>query len=143
MPENAGCIVAFDFGLQRIGVAVGNTITNTASPLTTLNNTRDTQLWATIDTLINEWQPNILVIGQPENLNNSSKSLLLTINKFSQELERRYQRPVISVDEGDSSREAAQRLITQRQSGRKQKIKKSEIDQQAAVIILERWLHNT
>lgn len=140
MPE--ACILAFDFGLQRIGVAVGNTIINTASPLTTLTNTKDKQLWQQVDVLVDEWQPSLLLLGQPENINNSSKVLLSAINKFSNELNRRYLRPITFIDESGSSNEAEQRLIAQRQAGRKQKIKKSEIDQQAAVIILERWLVN-
>ncbi len=141
--RTAGCILAFDFGLQRIGVAVGNTITNTASPLTTLVNTRDRQLWVQVDTLIDEWLPDLLLLGKPENMNKSSADLLSSISKFGDELDKRYQKPVTYVDESGSSQEAEQRLIAQRQSGRKQKIKKSEIDQQAAVIILERWLTST
>lgn len=133
-------MLAFDYGLQRIGVAVGNTITATASPEVTLRNRDNALLWNEVDRLIDDWRPVQLLVGQPENLNDSSKALLKEIGQFSQQLVARFDLPVSSVDEQFSSREAQQRLISQRRQGRKQKIKKHEIDQQAAVIILERWL---
>lgn len=137
---NACTIVAFDFGTQRTGVAVGNSSTHTASALATLSGANMQQQWQDIDNIVHEWQPEQLLVGVPLQLEAPSKELVAEINSFMRKLKQRYDLPVELVDESYSSVEANERLKDLRQQGRKKKLHKKEIDAQAAVIILERWL---
>ncbi len=138
MPE--GTIIAFDYGSARTGTAVGNTITGTATPLQTIVASNKEQRWVAIDTIIKEWQPSHLILGLPLSAAEQAPELLGEIKNFGKQLKKRYALPVDFIDESNSSVDANQRLKTQRQQGRRKKVNKLEIDQQAAVIILERWL---
>ncbi len=136
----AATIIAFDFGTRRTGVAVGNSITHTASALTTLSGTNMKQQWQEIDKIMQEWQPQQLLLGLPKQVQAPTEELLAQINSFKNKLNNRYDLPVEFVDESYSSVAAGERLKNLRQQGRNKKINKEEIDAQAAVIILERWL---
>lgn len=142
MPES-GRVLGFDFGEQRIGVAVGQRLTGTATPLTTLNSQQNKPDWEGISRLIEEWQPEALVVGMPYHLDGSISDMNDRINKFCRQLNGRYNLPVYQVDERLSSAEAEQQLKLQRQQGRRKKINKQEIDQLAAAIQLESWLSGT
>lgn len=139
------CITAlgFDFGTQRIGIAIGHTLTNTANPLTTLNARQGSPDWPAITTLIEQWRPQVLILGMPQRLDGGEHALKPTIEKFQRQLEGRFNLPVHLVDERFSSAEAEGRLKSLRRQGRGQKIRKQEIDQLAAAIIVESWLTRT
>ena len=145
MPEAAEApLLAFDYGARRIGVALGIPLTHTASPLTTLTcPALDAPPWAAIDALLREWRPGRLLVGLPEQRPEAAP-LLAAIRRFAAELGQRYNLPVEFVDERLSSREASERLRQLRQAGRKRRIRKQEIDAQAAAILVESWLmHRT
>ena len=133
-------ILAFDFGLARTGVAVGNKLTGIATPLCVLHSINTKPDWDGISTLISEWRPEILVVGIPKYLDGRSSDMTLRAEKFSRQLEGRYALPVETMGEQLSSLEAEQRLKQARQAGRKKKVAKGEIDQLAAAIILESWM---
>ncbi len=135
-------ILAFDFGLQRTGVAVGNTLTGSATPECTLQSKNDTPNWDEITKLIEDWKPEKIIVGMPTELDDSENPLQKKVIRFSNQLNGRYNIPVEHENEQFSSIEAAQRLKQLRQSGRKQKIKKQEVDKIAASIILETWMKN-
>lgn len=135
-------VMGFDFGLARIGVALGNTLTGTATPLCTLKSNDQKPDWNGITKLIEEWQPTHLIIGLPTYLDGSKSEITQRAERFSRQLEGRYQLPVSLVNEMLTSLEAEQRLKQARQSGRKKKITKGEVDQLAATIILESWIQN-
>ena len=135
-------ILAFDFGLQRTGVAVGNTLTGSATPECTLQSKNDTPNWDEITKLIEDWKPDKIIVGMPTELDGSENPLQKRVTRFSNQLNGRYSIPVEHENEQFSSIEAAQRLKQMRQSGRKQKIKKQEVDKIAASIILETWMKN-
>ena len=133
-------VLGFDFGLNRTGVAVGNTLTGLATPQTVLYAQNNQPDWQGIECLIQLWRPKILVVGMPRKLDGSDSSMQETILKFCRELEKRTALPVQTANEQLSSREAEQVLKSARQAGRKRKIRKEEIDQLAAAIILENWM---
>ncbi|MFZ1388960.1 MAG: Holliday junction resolvase RuvX [Thiolinea sp.] len=133
-------VLGFDFGLNRTGVAVGNTLTGLATPQTVLYTQNNQPDWQGIERLIQLWRPRILVVGMPRKLDGSDSSMQETILKFCHELEKRTALPVQTANEQLSSREAEQLLKNARQAGRKRKIRKEEIDQLAAAIILENWM---
>ncbi|GAB6071076.1 Holliday junction resolvase RuvX [Thiomicrorhabdus hydrogeniphila] len=124
-----GVIIGFDFGLRRIGVAIGQTISQTASPETIVNSKDGKPDWEHISKLFEQWQPVAIVVGLPMRLDGSEQALTQPARKFGQRLNGRYQRPVFYIEEQLSSIEAEQR-------GLKQK----HIDDHAAQILLENWL---
>ena len=138
-PTNPETIVAFDFGLRRIGVAVGQDITGSASPLGVVSNSDKGPDFDRIDALIKEWRPTRLIVGLPLHIDGSPGDLEPVIGKFVLALQR-YELPIKRVDERHTSQEAEQTLISARQSGSRGRIRKEHIDSAAAVIIAQRYL---
>lgn len=135
-PNITGTILAFDFGEKRIGVAVGETLIKTASPLTTINTEVNEVRFTEIAKLIEEWQAKLLVVGLPTSLDGSEHEMTKLSKKFAQRLEGRFNLPVIMIDERLSSAEAAQHLS---QSGIKGREQKPLIDAVAAQVILQSY----
>ena len=136
-------VLAFDFGLKRTGVAVGNTIVGTASPEETLISVKlGKPDWDGITRLIAKWNPAQIVVGMPKQLNGDDAELSAPIEKFCNQLNGRYNLPVAQANEQYSSIEAGRRLKQVRQAGRKQKVSKEEVDRVSAVIIFENWYQN-
>jgi putative Holliday junction resolvase len=126
-------LLGFDFGPRKIGVAVGQTITGSASPLTTIRSHGERPDWARIEGLIREWQPKAAVVGLPFNMDDSETALAPRARRFARQLEGRFGIQVHLVDERLTSLEA------RRQLGRA--IRSVEaIDAMAAKLILETWL---
>ena len=132
-------VLCFDFGLKRTGVAVGNTIVGTASPEETLISVNGKPDWEGISRLMEKWRPSQLVVGMPKQLNGEDTELSAPIEKFCNQLNGRYNLPVAQANEQYSSIEAGRRLKQVRQAGRKQKVRKEEVDQVSAVVIFENW----
>lgn len=135
-PEVAGTVLSFDFGEKRIGVAVGETMLKLAHPLTTIHAEENAIKFAQIATLIQEWQPQLLIVGLPMYLDGEAHTLTQLAKKFAQRLEGRFNLPVIMIDERLSSAEAAQSL---RDSGIYGQQQKAMIDQVAAQTILQSY----
>lgn len=135
-------VIAFDFGLKRTGIAVGNTLTGSASPECTLQSVNEQPDWQSITRLISEWKPDQLVVGLPTELDGSENPLKKRIDRFCNQLNGRYNLPVDTENEQFTSIEAATRLKQLRQSGRKKKVSKEDVDKIAASIILENWMQN-
>ena len=133
-------VIAFDFGLKRTGVAVGNTLTGSASPECTLQSKDEKPDWEGITQLFSAWKPDQLVVGMPIELDGTENPLKKRIDRFCNQLNGRYNLQVDQENEQFTSIEAAERLKELRQSGRKQKMEKHEIDKIAASIILENWM---
>ncbi|SNR66048.1 putative holliday junction resolvase [Methylobacillus rhizosphaerae] len=142
MPETTpghqplGCVLGFDFGEKRIGIAVGEHLLGIAHPLITIDEEANDKRFAAIATLIAEWQPVALVVGLPSYLNGDEHALTLLCRKFSRRLEGRFNLPVHLVDERLSSAEASQALRQTGITGRKQK---PMLDQVAAQHILQSY----
>ncbi len=125
--------LGFDYGTAKIGIAVGQTITGTASPLTTLRFKQQRPDWHGISELIKEWRPQALVVGIPYDSERPTTEIARLALRFARQLEGRFHLQVHLVDERLSSREA-RNLITR-------KLKKIEtLDSIAAQLILETWL---
>lgn len=136
MPEPIeGTLIGFDFGLRRIGVAIGQTITQTASPEAIVKSQDGKPDWEHITQLFEKWQPVAIVVGLPMRLDGREQPLTQPARKFGQRLSGRYGRPVFFIEEQLSSIEAEQR-----QANRSKRAKEKPIDDHAAQIILENWL---
>jgi putative Holliday junction resolvase len=134
--EYEGYIVAFDFGTRRIGVAVGQGITETATPLSPLSAHNGVPQWEVLQERIKPWQPQALVVGLPLKMDGSDQPLTKLVRIFIEELNQRTQLPVYGMDERLSSVEARSRLF---KDGGRAALQKNSIDSFAAKLILEDW----
>jgi putative Holliday junction resolvase len=122
-------------------VAVGDTLTRSASPLATIRRDASGPDWTTIERLLREHAPAVLVVGFPYNDDGSPGAMAGPASEFARELARRSSAPVERVDERYSSQEAASALRQRRAAGtRRRRVQRGDVDGVAAAIILERWL---
>lgn len=120
-----GTILALDYGLARIGVAVGNTLTQSAEPLVILQATTREERWARLTALIDEWQPVAFVVGVPHHTDGSDAEHTVRCQRFARQLGGRFRRYVFEVDERYSS------VVVE--SGRE------KIDDRSAAILLQQY----
>lgn len=141
VPDSGASYLGFDFGLRRIGVAVGQRITATAQPVQTLPAHDGAPDWAAVRALMNTWQPAALIVGLPLQLDGSEQAISQRARAFGAALAKRCHLPVHYVDERFSSREAESRFVEQRKAGTKRRRDAAALDAVAAAIILENWLN--
>lgn len=139
MQDTPETVLAFDFGLRRIGVAVGQSVTASASPLGVVANGDDGPDFDAIERLIDEWRPSRLIVGLPMHADGQPGEMQAHVEEFVRELWR-YQLKVDTVDERYTSVEAEAVLKNARASGSRGRITKEAIDSAAAVFIAERFL---
>ncbi|MBB71111.1 MAG: Holliday junction resolvase RuvX [Legionellales bacterium] len=132
-----GVLIGFDFGLRRIGIAVGQSLTKTASPLTMLLANDGEPQWQAVAEIINEWRPNALVVGIPLNMDGTEQPITRKARAFAGQLKQQFKLPVFGVDERLTSFEARQRLFD---AGGYKAVQKNQIDSLAASLILEGWM---
>jgi putative holliday junction resolvase len=133
-------VLAFDFGLKRIGIASGDTLTRSAAPRPAAVSGAAGPDWAAITREVTTLRPARLIVGAPYNDDGSEGPMTAAARAFAAELERRFALPVHLVDERFSSLEATAALRERRASGtRKRRITKADIDSTAAVVILGRF----
>ncbi len=130
-----GTVLAFDYGDKYLGVAVGQTITHSATPLHYLKMRDGGPPWDTIEALLHEWRPGIVVVGLPLNLDGTESDMSRRARRFSNRLNGRFGVTVFCQDERLSSFEAKSQLAANSSSQRRG----GEIDSLAAVVILENW----
>ncbi|HEX9583594.1 MAG TPA: Holliday junction resolvase RuvX [Gammaproteobacteria bacterium] len=135
MTDAASTLLAFDYGLKRIGVAVGQTLTGTARPLQTVAVKNHRPDWPEIEQLIETWLPDALVVGLPLNMDGTEQEMTDHARQFSHRLHGRFRLPVHLADERLTTREANWRLVEDG-GGRNP-------DAVAAQVILEGWLSHT
>lgn len=131
-------VLAIDFGLRNMGVAVGNTLSRTAQPLAIVNARDGVPDWDALAKFIEEWQPQRVVVGHPLNMDGTESDISKRVMKFARQIEGRYQRIVTLVDERLSSREAKAAALA---SGHNGDFAAKPIDDEAAAIILSTWLN--
>jgi putative Holliday junction resolvase len=143
MPETK-TLLAFDFGLKQIGVAYGQTLTNSASGLTIIKASDGVPSWMEVESVLNEWKPDLVLVGLPLNMDGSESELSGRARKFGRRLQGRFAVDVMMIDERLSSREAKSMIREQQPSrGRKGKSHDlTKIDHIAASLILQTWLKN-
>ncbi|HSW93098.1 MAG TPA: Holliday junction resolvase RuvX [Gammaproteobacteria bacterium] len=130
-------LLGFDFGLKRIGVAVGQTVTQTARPLMTLKAVEGEPSWDSLDKLRNTWQPDAFVIGIPLNMDGTEQPITHAARRFAKQLKERFQLPVYEMDERLSTKDARERLFAE---GGYKALQHGQVDRVAAQLILQNWL---
>jgi putative Holliday junction resolvase len=127
MPEQT--LLAFDYGLKKIGVAIGNTVMRQARPLQILYTVTREQRFAAIEKVLAEWKPDKIVVGLPLALDGQEQYHSLRCRRFANQLHGRYGIQVELIDERGSSMEAQDMLGSN-----------ADDDAMAAAVILQRYL---
>lgn len=143
MPETneTGTYLGFDYGARRLGVAVGESITGSARPLTTLDCDAGEPDWRAIDTLVAEWQPRALVVGRPCHADASDSDSTRGAEQLAEQLAAHTGLRVAMIDERLSSHEATERLRERGFTTGKTADKRA-LDAVAAEVILESWFES-
>lgn len=123
-------IVAFDFGTKKIGVAVGQTATYTSSPLQVVLNKDDKVNWNEISTLLNEWKPELIIVGKPLNMDGTDSEIMKQVERFYQKLKKIYDTNFEYIDERLTTFEARQIL---------EDTNINNVDANAAKILIDNW----
>lgn len=132
-------LLGFDFGMKRIGVAVGQTLIKTARPLGVLAAQQGVPRWNDVAKYIKEWQPDALVVGVPLNMDGTEQPLTQHAKQFADALAEHFQLPVFGMDERLTSVAVKEKLFTE---GGYKALKNSQIDSMAAQLILQNWLND-
>lgn len=135
MPEAAAplrIVLAFDYGLKRIGAASGNALLGTANPLPALRARDGVPDWSEVEKLIREWKPDLLLVGKPLNMDDSDSEMSERAARFARRLEGRFGVRSELMDERLSSFAARGELIGTR-------TRPGDVDSVAAKLILESW----
>lgn len=140
MREAVGSVLAFDFGMKRIGVAIGTLLgegrCGPARALATIDEEANDARFAAIAALLAEWQPVLLLVGRPLNDDGTPHEMTARCERFAKQLHGRFRLPVEDVDERFSSIAADAGL---RQRGLSWQQRKTRVDAEAALVILQDW----
>ncbi len=138
MIEESEIVMAFDYGLRNIGIAIGQNITKSASTFYALKAKEGKPDWIKLDTIVEEWQPDLFIVGDPFNMDGTKSNFQKRISKFSSELKKRYEISVHMMDERLTTKEAKER-INNESNGLNGSVNKHSI---SAQIILEDWFRS-
>lgn len=129
-------LLGFDFGMKRIGVAIGQTITQTARPLDTIQARDGVPNWNAIAKLIKKWLPDALVVGIPLNMDGTEQPISQHARHFAEALRQQFALPVHEIDERLTTKDARERLFAQ---GGYKALQDGQVDRVAAQLILQNW----
>jgi len=130
--------LGFDFGMKNIGVAVGQELTKTANPLSVIKAREGIPDWDQIKKLLDEWQPQLLVVGLPLNMDGTEQEMTVAARRFGNRLNGRFQLPVEWQDERLTTFEALDQLGIR---SKMQSNKREDVDRISAQLILQSWLN--
>ncbi|MEO0971484.1 MAG: Holliday junction resolvase RuvX [Pseudomonadota bacterium] len=134
-------VLGFDFGKRRIGVAVGQSLTGSASAHGTFEAIAGAPDWGAIEAVVAEWKPTRLLVGRPANMDGTDSAMTGAAEAFAEDLGQRTGLPVALVDERLTSFEAREHLRDQRRAGvRNRRVRPGDLDAHAARLIVETWL---
>ena len=126
-----------NFGMKRIGIALGQTVTLTARPLQTIAAKDGIPNWDELSKVLKKWQPNALVVGIPLNMDGSEQKVSLNARQFARALQTRFTLPVFETDERLTTKDAKERLFAE---GGFKALQDGQVDAVAAQLILQNWL---
>ncbi len=136
---NEKTLLAFDFGTKSIGVAVGQEVTTSASPLTSLKAKDGIPNWEQIKSLLEEWQPDLVVVGLPLNMDGTNQQITFGAKKFANRIQGRFGVKTHLQDERLTTTAAKERLFSE---GGYKALEKGKVDSMSAVLILESWFES-
>jgi putative Holliday junction resolvase len=130
-------VLAFDFGTKSIGVAVGQEVTGTASPLAALKARDGIPDWSKLEMLYEEWQPDVVVVGLPLNMDGTEQEMTQRAKKFANRLHGRFKVAVEVCDERLTTTDAKAMLF---ELGGYKKLTKEKVDSVSACVIFTSWI---
>ena len=130
-------LLGFDFGTKSIGVAVGQEITGTASPLSALKAVNGIPNAEQLAALFEQWTPHLVIVGLPLNMDGSNQQITFAAKKFANRLHANFRIPVETLDERLTTVDAKARLF---EMGGFKKLEKGKVDSVSACLILESWM---
>lgn len=133
-------VLAFDYGLRQMGVATGQTLTNSAQGLCILKANDGVPNWDQISKLLEEWKPDLVLVGLPLNMDASESELSRLARKFARRLQGRFNVNVLMVDERLTSQDAKTLVRNENNEGKSGRMDVTKIDHLAAALILQSWL---
>lgn len=134
----ARTILGFDFGMKNIGIAIGQDLTGTANPLTAIKARDGIPDWELIGSLLREWQPTLLVVGLPLNMDGTEQEMTAAARRFGNRLHGRFGLPVEWQDERLTTYEALDQMGIRSKMDSRQR---SDVDRISAQLILQSWLN--
>ena len=144
MSTDLRILIGFDFGMKRIGIAIGQTVTQMARPLDTIMAKNGIPNWESLNKIIKKWRPDALVVGIPLNMDGTDQPITHQARLFAGKLREHYHVPVYEMDERLTTKDARERLFDQ---GGYQALQDGQVDRVAAQLILQNWfaehLHKT
>ena len=138
MTEESGVVMAFDYGLRNIGIAIGQNITKSASTFYAIKAKEGEPDWIKLDSIVKEWEPTLFIVGDPFNMDGTKSEFQKRISRFSAELKNRYKIRLHMMDERLTTKEAKERIKNE-VKGIKGSSNKHSI---SAQIILEDWFRS-
>ncbi|WP_434926814.1 Holliday junction resolvase RuvX [Shewanella sp. HL-SH5] len=132
-------ILGFDYGTKSIGIAIGQAITASASPLMSIKAVDGIPNWDDIGKLITEWQPDLVVVGLPLNMDGTEQEMTQRARKFANRINGRFGIKVATQDERLTTADAKARLF---ELGGFKALSKGQIDAVSAVLIVESYFEN-
>jgi putative Holliday junction resolvase len=136
-----GHLLCFDFGRKRIGIAVGQVRTGTATALATAANGKQPD-WKAIESIVDEWRPSLMLVGLPLSESGEETPMSAEARSFGASLEKRFSSPVEYCDERLTSVDADRQFAELRAAGGARRKDASRLDAVAARMILENWLQS-
>ena len=136
MNDSPQRLMAFDFGMKRMGVAIGQVITHSATPLETLPMKDGVPAWENISRLIQRWKPDALIVGIPLNMDGTDQPITHTAREFAIQLAEKTNLPVHPMDERLTTKAAREQLFL---DGGYKALQSGQVDAYAAKLILENW----
>lgn len=136
--SSARTLLGFDFGMKNIGIAVGQELTATANPLTAIKARDGIPDWSHIEKLLKEWQPDLLIVGLPLNMDGTEQEMTAAAKRFGNRLNGRFNIPVEWQDERLTTYEALDQMGIRSKMDSRQR---SDVDQLSAQLILQSWLN--
>jgi putative holliday junction resolvase len=139
-PLKPSTVLGFDFGMKHIGVAVGQSITHSATPLKSLQAFDGIPDWQAIQSLIDAWHPTGLIVGLPLTMDGSEQAISFAARRFMNRLREHFQLPVFEVDERLSSWAAKDEMgTTVPRTAKKRRAARDKVHSCAAALLIEQW----
>lgn len=132
-------VLGFDYGTKSIGIAIGQSLTGTGNPIGSIKAVDGIPKWEEIGMLIEEWQPDIVVVGLPLNMDGTEQEITQRAKKFANRINGRFGVKIATQDERLTTADAKARLF---ESGGYKALTKGQVDAMSAVLIIESYFEN-
>lgn len=132
-------VLGLDYGTKKLGVAIGQNLTNTAMGIDVIPVRNRQPEWARLDALVQRWKPGAFVVGMPYNMDGTENAMTAAARHFALSLSARYDKPCYHIDERLSTREARDIARQNAERSGKRPNDRAQVDAMVAQLLLESW----